>query len=376
MSDVESKKACLGCDYDRNIVYIEGIMDNVLSRLTVKDVLKCKSVSKLWYSLINGPQFTKLHFSRSLEKNLKFVVCLYDDDDSQIYLIEPNGSSTQLVLSSIDHNYDFKMISSFNGLIIGTDLKSDKKLDILIINPAIREFQVLPDGSPSELTPSVGVVFDPENYRYKILRFYSDTLEPEDGNYKCEVYVPDTQAWRRVSNSIQCPKSRNGFPLCPSHVCVGGRMYWLVWGPDGPVCVVSVDMEENFTRIKLPEYIIPGGTFDSFTFLAGWEDRLILIAIDDTGDILVIWSLQVHDKSIWFFEGTIDLKLEGINTMSSIITIKNGILLVIKPFCYDIFDYYMINLSSMTWKKLWLHYKFRTPRAVALPFVESLFSVI
>ncbi|MFS7913393.1 putative F-box domain-containing protein [Helianthus anomalus] len=41
------------------------IIGEILSRLPVKSILRFRSVSKPWLSLISTPSFTKLHFTRA-----------------------------------------------------------------------------------------------------------------------------------------------------------------------------------------------------------------------------------------------------------------------------------------------------------------------
>nr|XP_017216364.1 PREDICTED: putative F-box/kelch-repeat protein At3g17570 [Daucus carota subsp. sativus] len=42
----------------------EDLLTEVLSRLPVKYLLRCKAVSKSWYSLISNPSFIKAHYQR------------------------------------------------------------------------------------------------------------------------------------------------------------------------------------------------------------------------------------------------------------------------------------------------------------------------
>lgn len=63
----------------------------------------------------------------------------------------------------------------------------------------------VPRGSPSAVTPSIGVLFEPNRNKYMIFRFCSDAFESEEISYKYEIYTANDGEWGRVSEVEQCP---------------------------------------------------------------------------------------------------------------------------------------------------------------------------
>ncbi|KAI3456985.1 hypothetical protein Pfo_013648 [Paulownia fortunei] len=381
MSGAGSKKARLGCDDVRNIGYIENVLANILSKLPVNSVLKCKLVAKFWYRLIREPQFAQLQFSCS-PKNPKLILYLCGDEPearTKLCLMDRDGEiSPYVTLPNLDQNCFLRLICSFNGLICCTKLVGRSDLGIQICNPATREILEVPKGSPSAITPSIGIVFDPDKNKYKVLRFFSDTLESEDNNCKCETYTPDVGDWRRISEVMQRPVANPACPLFPTHLCVGGRMYWLVWSKEDretPDYILSIDMDDNFTRVELPNFSDETIGFNIFTFLTEYDGCLALVSVDGDESCVEIWSLTNHNESSWFFQGSAELQIDGfVDGINSIVSIENELLFIIKPGFATFFRFHFLNLAEMTWRKP-TRRRFRIGKLepVAFPFAESLF---
>ncbi|GMN36503.1 hypothetical protein TIFTF001_006097 [Ficus carica] len=54
------------------------IIVNILCRLSVKDLLRYRSVSKPWRSLIDGPDFIKMHLNNSMETSSNLGIVIRD----------------------------------------------------------------------------------------------------------------------------------------------------------------------------------------------------------------------------------------------------------------------------------------------------------
>ncbi|ESR50693.1 hypothetical protein CICLE_v10033794mg [Citrus x clementina] len=155
---------------------------DILSRLSVKCLLRFKCVSKSFCSLIDSQEFIKIHLKRSIEtsSNLSLILsgtpasilpssCYWDGK-----IFSASLDSLNLGLE-LDHPFknckgETLMIDSCNGLIA---LQNDEN-DIALWNPATKEHVMLPEFW-SDLKDNVYVVFDGFGYDavnddYKVVR--------------------------------------------------------------------------------------------------------------------------------------------------------------------------------------------------------------
>lgn len=92
------------------------------------------------------------------------------------------------------------------------------------------------------------------------------------------MYTPSTGAWRGIGSVPQ-------FPMHAHNIFVGGKVYWFLPSEEDhrtAGSILSVDMEENFRVIELPEEVI------EHAFLANLDGHLCLIAIYDDDLIMDI----------------------------------------------------------------------------------------
>lgn len=382
MSETGNDCGHLICNNVSEIGHIEEILANILPRLPAKAAVVCKSVSKLWLGLISEPHFPELQLSFS-RKNPKYIICPYSDSSdivTHLYLMEGDGTiDREIPTPGFGNIFSPDIICFLNGLICCVNQDEREDMDIHIFNPTTQEIILLPKGSPSIDTPSVGLVFDPENNKYKLFRFFRDSYELEYGKYKCEVYSSDTATWTAISELKKGPKPNPNCPYYPSYVCVGGRMYWMVSSEVEfgiPDHILSVDMNENFLRIEFPS------AMHEWTFLFELKGCLSLLrvdypvynpeAIDDIGPSMEIWDLINPEQSVWNLRGTLEIELElEIHYFNSVAAIKEEILFIIR-FVDGSHCYCILNLQDYTWVVHYLDDEFDDCSPVAFPFVESL----
>ncbi|GKC84346.1 putative F-box domain-containing protein, partial [Tanacetum coccineum] len=105
---------------DMGVVMFD-VVEEILLRLDVEDLLRCKSVCKLWYSLISSDCFVQSHLNRTHKKN-------HGHRRRRIFLL--NDCS----------NFCCRIIGSSNGLIC----ISPYAAQFLVTNPSTREVKNLP----------------------------------------------------------------------------------------------------------------------------------------------------------------------------------------------------------------------------------------
>ena len=285
-----------------NVFEVEDILTNILSRLPVKSLLICKSVSKYWRDLICSPSFMHSHLVQSRENSSYAFYPSYPSWDGNIPLLTKTERKTTRSFLDCDGFYLKRMVCSFNGLICCIYfhgpifyewIKDSSTFDIHICNPATREVLLLPPTPTSEYIPkigvsfgpTIGVSFGPTINEYKVFQF----CHRKEQLYECKVYSSIVGSWKSMGTVPHTPYSSS------NHVCINETVFWFSLSIiDGRVVghILAVDREENFSIIRIPkeETMRP--------FLVNIEGCLCLVARRGLGR-LDIWALQDSKESVW-----------------------------------------------------------------------------
>ncbi|KAK3007190.1 hypothetical protein RJ639_015486 [Escallonia herrerae] len=259
----------------------EDVVREVLQMLPVKSLLRYKSVCKNWYTLITNPSFTTAQLNcnttlkrkhcilvkRFLPKSNKSVMSFLSDEISGDDYVK----STEI---TIPHSNEYleRMLGPCNGLVCLTDHR-----DIILCNPSIRVFKVLPAPSfnyPQGLfsdTIGVGFGFDPLSSEYKVIRIAQLHEDDDDrAGYvfhyvKVEIYDLSTNTWREIDTVVPFVWF---FPC--SELLFNGHFHW--WADDknhGGESMLSFHIStEVFQQIRLPDVCaFPDGNKRAFLVL-------------------------------------------------------------------------------------------------------------
>ncbi|KAH7850539.1 hypothetical protein Vadar_034593 [Vaccinium darrowii] len=189
--------------------------------------------------------------------------------------------------------------------------------DIVICNPAIREFRVLPQ-PPYQTwrTTNLGFVFYPINNDYKVFRIatlfqsdlksydsYDDPYEAYDAkcndteevppvDHKIQIYCMSTNSWKEIFAMV--PKDRPCTNIGPC-VSLDGVFYWLAF--DFSTCVLVLHtfrmFEELFERLQFPDAFC----FRLLACLCILKNSLALIQQeDDTQTCGALFDIWVMDE--------------------------------------------------------------------------------
>ena len=352
------------CTRNENLFDVEDIIINILSRLPVKSLMICKSVSKQWWRLISSPNFTRLQLIRSQENPIYVFYPYSCRCHSEHFLTKIDGETTE-TLPGCNRRYFKGMICSFNGLIccINTEgircisIRTSLRLDIHIRNPATREVLLLPQSRGSKESPKIGVAFYPRTNEYKVFQFFNPAGKSHDKHSECEVYSSITGCWKGIGCVAHSPWSSN-------HICINGTVYWFIRSEKNGLIIVSilaVDMEENFSVISIPEEAT------LHTFLVSFEGCLSLVA----GNVFDknrfdMWILQDSKKSTWVRKCSDYMPILNIKQVKHVAVQKNEILFA------SMKQYFFYNMCSRTWREFnWVH-DFRKRLSIPLAYTESL----
>ncbi|XP_076891824.1 F-box/kelch-repeat protein At3g23880-like [Bidens hawaiensis] len=229
----------------------------ILLKLPVESLLRCKSVCKSWYSLISDPQFVKSHLAISTRSNSQYAhhrLIFSTERRTRIeschlhHVLYDNNS----INNALDLDYPFKHLSklvsvvgSCNGLVCIAVYRSA----LFIWNPSTRKSHRLP---PSDYEKHIGLfalhgfgyqqstgdykvveIFPKLKSRETLVRIYSS----KDGNWK------EMGVYPRVFSFFDFGKFSNG------------ALHWIAANDLGGRIIVALDLEkETYGEVLQPDY--------------------------------------------------------------------------------------------------------------------------
>ncbi|KAM0054383.1 putative F-box domain-containing protein [Helianthus debilis subsp. tardiflorus] len=216
------------------------VIEQLLVRLDVEDLIRCKSVCKSWQSLISCPRFVKAHLNHA-----------YDNDRHN-----PQLGHRRFAMSGItnvdDSLYmdDTHIVGSCDGLVCF----SPEDVEFVVINPSTREEKKLPNPpfrpNMAEIIMTREVVcwgFGYDSYAddYKLVAGFRQTYSKK----RTRFYVLSLKSniWRVIGEEVmhRCREGIDGV-LC------GGALHWFMAAAKKKV-IISLDLsKEEFKEISLP----------------------------------------------------------------------------------------------------------------------------
>ncbi|XP_065870156.1 F-box/LRR-repeat/kelch-repeat protein At1g09650-like [Euphorbia lathyris] len=177
MTGKHSKRRILPSPASPASPFPSKILQNILSRLDVKTLLRFKLVSKPWLSLISSPDFYDSHSSESQKKlHLLLRSTISHDNDSgysyQFYSAKFNGTANSVHTTTFTAMVDgaIKLVlPSCRGLVcFATESR------VYVYNPATLRLLTLPFFSPNSGTRVCGFGFGyvGASKSYKVVRFF------------------------------------------------------------------------------------------------------------------------------------------------------------------------------------------------------------
>ncbi|KAK3025744.1 hypothetical protein RJ639_040436 [Escallonia herrerae] len=259
---------------------LDDVVREILLMLPVKSLLRCKSVCTSWNTLITKPSFISAHFNcnaalkrshcilvkRFLQESNKSFLSFLTDEISSDDHVPP----TEIIIPHSNHF--LQMLGPCNGIVCLTDHR-----DIILCNPSIRDFKVLPAPSfnyPQGLfstTLGVGFGFDPHSSKYKVIRIAELYKDDESGGYEfhsvnVEIYDLSTDSWREIDAVVPYVWY---FPC--SELLFNGHFHWWAVDEDhGGESMLSFHVStEVFQQIRLPSVCAaPDGNERAFLVLS------------------------------------------------------------------------------------------------------------
>lgn len=243
----------------------EEVIADILSRLPVKPLGQFKLVSIPWRSLIESPNFVKLHLNRSIDTKSNQALILREE---HLYSVDFDSLDGPVAdAAKLDHHplrcqdYGTEVWGSCNGIVCLSN-----SLDTVVLwNPSTRRSRRLPyapiefPNQPRYFVSRVyGFGYDGVSDDYKLVRIVVLKGREDDSlHYEVKVYSLRSNSWHRVEEK---------FPHYPDLNRVGGvlasgNLHWIVneeTERGKTNLIVSFDLGcEEYGLVPQPEFTHP-----------------------------------------------------------------------------------------------------------------------
>ncbi|CAN6342388.1 unnamed protein product [Urochloa humidicola] len=295
----------------------EDIVFEILVRLPVEELLRFQTVCKAWRAIITEPRFIRMHLQRSASKNKKCFLIVPHTLDSviegemrpstfsnniQFYQWQEDNSTARFLLAK-DFHKDFgsvyRMIHRHGLVLFPTNTK------VYVINPAIRDVLVLPDGRRDILLPSrnypqtIDFGLDPRTNKYKVARFFYRAINFTEQSCSVGMEVlticgdGSDASWRETLEDPPYPV--HGFRVS---AYFKGSLFWIIGSytiKRTPTGLLRFNLEdESFSLVPLPD-----SAFDDELVQIMEHGEKLYLAQSQSPQHLVIWMFCDDRSHHW-----------------------------------------------------------------------------
>ncbi|GKC34372.1 F-box protein CPR1-like protein, partial [Tanacetum coccineum] len=257
---------------DEKMVLLD-VVEEILVKLDVEDLLRCKTVCKSWYSLISSNLFVKFHLKHLCKTRIRL-------------LLEKDPTRPKLLLACI-------IVGSSNGLVC----VSDDIAQFLVTNPSTREVKKLQSLPYNDRGKSCrGFGYDSSTDDYKVVVGTNEGLH----HVRFQVLTLKSNIWKFIGELNYISRARFG-----SGLLYNEALHWFMADPNNnnKIVILSFDLShESFKEIPQPDdtkYLC-----DDFEFhrLGIFEECLCIyrIGFANTTDYLPTWVMKNYNvKQSW-----------------------------------------------------------------------------
>ncbi|XP_015891117.3 F-box protein At5g07610 [Ziziphus jujuba] len=314
-------------DYDRTpslsaqvIANNDDLLTEILLRLPIKSLLKFKSVSKHWLSLITTTSF---YFRRTPFPHTAaglFAVGYLDLKHSCLHFISLNKDSKLLggcnplkSLPFLENKRGFISQSSNGLLLIRTPLESyynrikNSEKNFFVANPTTKQYAILPRPTACSGSTKNGFIFnlafDPsKSTHYKVV-CVRNIDHSNQQYYQIEIYSSATRTWKLSGGPLDAP-----FDIGSSnHGNSGDGVFWngaVNWISKRHSLLYFNLEEEQLNEMPLP--FNPEISNTSFMYFGESRDHLHLITVFKGKTEFDVYEME-RDYSNWFVKFRVDL---------------------------------------------------------------------
>ncbi|KAJ0789133.1 putative F-box domain-containing protein [Helianthus annuus] len=295
----------------------EEIIEDILSRIPVKSILRFKSVSKSWLSLISAPSFHKLHSTVGPRTTALFFTAHDSSTKTRYFFSGANDGGSVANLMKLDNtvfNAAHKFTEHLKGLVCFTSRDTlCGKLYAFVFNPTTHKFFKLPD-PPVPLRNYTDEKkgdyylfgFDEPSDEHKVLYIDVELIKPT--TIVVMIFSMSTYSWRKIEVDLPLGLSaRRCFSGTGGSVCVNSVIHMML---RNPLEILAFDLTtETFYIVNKHPEAAPDSILTSIYPYAKLVkiNGLLGLACWDPWNVaewnkVHIWMLQDYEKRVWVRE--------------------------------------------------------------------------
>ncbi|KAF2293509.1 hypothetical protein GH714_002342 [Hevea brasiliensis] len=227
----------------------QKLLTEILSRLPVKSLLKCRCVSKSWYSLITNPSFIAHHLEKTAPRNSGLLIFRYSttaeldtESDNVRYFLYSDEGFPENPVEELDCPFKgvkrfVNIVGSCNGVFCLSDnVGGINTYRAALWNPSVRKivkihFPKVNYTSKGPFIHSLGFGFDSTTDDYKLVRVVylkDSTLNYNEFPPLVEIYSLRSRGWRKVDNNLKYVMREGS-----TSAFLNGACHWVATKEDG-----------------------------------------------------------------------------------------------------------------------------------------------
>ncbi|XP_031281985.1 F-box protein At5g07610-like [Pistacia vera] len=283
----------------------DDLLTEILHRLPIKSLLKFKSVSKHWLSLISDP-----YFLLRLSPVPQPITGLFMRGlgSPEYYFINLGSSPSPAPFKSLTFGNNpssdsgITIEQSCNGLLLCSCIKgSAGRPDYYVYNPTTHQYTMLPPPLVDSRNSGFNLAFDPSKSPHYEVIYVQNCQNFEDESYRIEIFSSKTGTWRLSKATYNVPVylSYTFYQSLTNGVFWKGSIYWI----NERLCF-NIDEEKMQEMPLLPA--VEGWGVRCFYYLGISRGHLHLI--ENYGPALFNVYEMENDCSGWFVKYRVDLR--------------------------------------------------------------------
>ncbi|CAN1160929.1 F-box protein CPR1 [Linum perenne] len=277
----------------------QEVLDNILIRLSVKDLVRCRRVSKRWLSIIDDPHFISRQLQRSISTNSNAALFLQDRESPTLYWKQNYTSDVNFF--SIPIHYEparVFLMGSCHGLVCFSLF--DHPDDFVVFNPSTGERHTVScpmvERRVGERLVAYGFGYDESSDDYKVVRILQTRADSYSFSYRAEINGVRSKGF---SGTIPLPTgSWVDIGRKSIGVLVGVSIHWSTYHKINlnPVkhVIHAIDLLTNtYHQLQFPDYNFGETSFDSLN-IGIVDTRLSLCGVHMDGRKIGIWVMEEY----------------------------------------------------------------------------------